>query len=90
MYFAEFCVTALLIFHVLSSIGKVLYGPKNKPIDKKKINGGFLSSTKRFSQPRDVIYKKADVEIPGLFLSFQVHNMYRKVGRDNENRASCV
>jgi len=31
----------------------------------KKINGGFLSSTKRFSQPRDIIVKKTDSSNPG-------------------------
>lgn len=31
----------------------------------KRINGGFLSSTKRFSQPRDVIVKKTDMQNPG-------------------------
>lgn len=46
--------------------GKVLYGDTHKITEsKKKINGGFLSSTKRFSQPRDVRHKKADLELPG-------------------------
>lgn len=31
----------------------------------KPISGGFLSSTKRFSQPRDVIIKKIDTSTPG-------------------------
>ena len=45
-------------------LGRVLYAEN---LDKKaiKINGGFLSSTKRFSQPRDLIVKKSDPENPG-------------------------
>lgn len=31
----------------------------------KPIDGGFLSSTKRFSQPRDIVVKKVDHSIPG-------------------------
>jgi len=44
--------------------GRVLY---NESLVKKnrKINGGFLSSTKRFSQPRDVIVRKTETENPG-------------------------
>jgi len=46
--------------------GKVLYGDTHKFSEsKKKINGGFLSSTKRFSQPRDGLHRKPDLDIPG-------------------------
>lgn len=45
--------------------GKNLTVDQRKCPQAKNINGGFLSSTKRFSQPRDIIVKKADISNPG-------------------------
>jgi len=45
--------------------GKTLALLEKRETKGKKINGGFLSSTKRFSQPRDIIVKKTDIQNPG-------------------------
>lgn len=45
--------------------GKVLFGEKASKFHGKKLNGGFLSSTKRFSQIRTVIGKDTDPDNPG-------------------------
>ena len=62
MEFVQACTSNVLLQSII--LGRVLY---TENLDKKsiKINGGFLSSTKRFSQPRDLIVKKSNPENPG-------------------------
>ena len=67
------CWFLLTVFNVLDFLGKVLYQEKSPKGSKNKINGGFLSSTKRFSQPRDVMVKKTDTNNPGLDLLFIIY-----------------
>lgn len=42
-----------------------MFGEKASKFHGKKLNGGFLSSTKRFSQIRTVIGKDTDPDNPG-------------------------
>ena len=45
--------------------GRVLYPSCSSQKHSSKTIGGFLSSTKRFSKPRDISVKVADGEVPG-------------------------
>ena len=45
--------------------GRVLYPSCSSHKHSSKTIGGFLSSTKRFSKPRDISVKIADGEVPG-------------------------
>ena len=45
--------------------GRVLYPKSSGGISSKRQNGAFLSSTKRFSKPRDVVAKNPDRNNPG-------------------------
>eukprot|EP00112_Aurelia_sp_Birch-Aquarium-sp1_P015345 Seg3394.2 transcript_id=Seg3394.2/GoldUCD/mRNA.D3Y31 product="Sperm-tail PG-rich repeat-containing protein 2" protein_id=Seg3394.2/GoldUCD/D3Y31 len=45
--------------------GRVLYPKSNGGISSSRQNGAFLSSTKRFSKPRDVVVKNPDRNNPG-------------------------
>ena len=49
----------------LFSIGKVLYPSNQSESASRRKNAGFLSTTKRFSKPRDFMTKKTDLGNPG-------------------------